>query len=76
MVELYENDLWKVNYLMKHGVKFRTLEIHYHHVLENPRTEAERINKNTFLGGSLDVDKMAGVVEPALYRNRASRNSA
>jgi hypothetical protein len=74
MVELYENDLWKVNYLMKHAAHFRTLEIHYRQILENPRTEAERIS--AFLGGSLDPDKMAAVVDPALYRNRASRNGA
>ena len=68
MVELYESDLRKVNYLMKHAAHFRALEIHYRQILENPRTEAERID--AFLGGTLDVDKMTGVVDPALYRNR------
>jgi len=70
MVELYEGDLWKANYLMKHAAHFRVLEIHYRRILENPRSEAERIN--AFLGGMLDVEKMTGVVDPALYRNRAS----
>ena len=69
MVELYESDLWKVNYLMKHSPHIRALDIHYRQILENPRTEAERIN--AFLGGKLDVDKMVEVVDPALYRNRA-----
>ena len=69
MVELYENDLWKVNYLMKHAAHFRTLAIHYSQILQHPRAEAERIN--AFLGGALDVDEMAGVVDPALYRNRS-----
>ena len=69
MVELYESDLWKVNYLMKHASHIRALDIHYRQILENSRTEAERIN--AFLGGKLDVDKMVEVVDPALYRNRA-----
>jgi hypothetical protein len=69
MVELYESDLWKVNYLMKHAPHIRALEINYRQILENHRVEAERIN--TFLGGRLDVDRMAEVVDPALYRNRA-----
>ena len=59
---------------MQHEAQFRTLEILYRQVLENPRVEAERIN--AFLGGSLEVDKMAGVVSPALCRNRASQNCA
>lgn len=70
MVELYEGDLWKANYLLKRAAHFRALEVHYRRVLENPRAEAERINE--FLGGTLDVDRMAGVVDPALYRNRAA----
>jgi len=69
MVELYESDLWKANYLMKRATHFRILEIHYRLVLENPRKEAERID--AFLGGTLDAEKMAGVVDPALYRNRS-----
>jgi hypothetical protein len=69
MVELYESDLWKVNYLMKHAPHIRALDIHYRQVLENPRIEAERIS--SFLGGKLDVDRMAEIVDPALYRNRA-----
>ena len=69
MRELFENDLWKARYLMKHQPQFEALEIHYRDVLERPREQAERING--FLGGGLDVAAMTGVVDRELYRNRA-----
>jgi hypothetical protein len=69
MVELYENDLWKANYLLKHQPQFETLEVHYRQVLDEPLEAARQINE--FLGGQLDIQKMAAVVDPDLYRNRA-----
>lgn len=71
MVELYENDLWKANYLLKHQPQFDHLDVHYRQVLEEPLQAATAINE--FLGGHLDVEKMAAVVDPDLYRNRAER---
>lgn len=71
MVELYENDLWKANYLLKHQPQFDYLDVHYRQVLEEPLQAAAAINE--FLGGHLDVEKMAAVVDPDLYRNRAER---
>ena len=71
MVELYENDLWKANYLLKHQPQFELLAVHYRQVLDQPLQAAREINE--FLGGHLDVDKMAGVVDPDLYRNRAEK---
>ncbi len=71
MVELYENDLWKANYLLNHQPQFEYLEVHYRQVLDEPLKAAIEIND--FLGGHLDVEKMAGVVDPDLYRNRAER---
>lgn len=49
--------------------QFEVLELQYSDTLANPRPQAERIA--AFLGGSLDVDKMAAVVDKELYRNRA-----
>lgn len=69
MVELYENDLWKANYLLKHQPQFEHLEVYYRQVLDEPLQAAREINE--FLGGHLDVEKMASVVDPDLYRNRA-----
>lgn len=71
MVELYENDLWKANYLLKRQPQFDYLDVHYRQVLEEPLQAAAAINE--FLGGHLDVEKMAAVVDPDLYRNRAER---
>jgi len=71
MVELYENDLWKANYLLKHQPQFEFLEVYYRQVLDEPLKAAREINE--FLGGDLDVEKMAAVVDPDLYRNRAEQ---
>ena len=49
--------------------QFEVLELQYAETLANPRPQAERIAR--FLGGGLDVDKMASVVDNQLYRNRA-----
>ena len=48
--------------------QFEVLELQYSDTLANPRPQAERIA--SFLGGSLDVSKMAAVVDQELYRNR------
>ena len=69
MRELYENHLWKVKYLIKHQPHLEALDINYKEVLENPRGEAKRIAD--FTGLDLDMDKMAGMVDDQLYRNRA-----
>ena len=70
MRELFESDLWKAGYLLKHQPQFEALDVHYREVLEHPREQADRINR--FLGGGLDVDAMTTVVDRELYRNRAN----
>ena len=47
---------------------FSTLPLTYAAVVAAPRVEAARIN--AFLGGRLDVERMAAVADRALYRNR------
>ncbi len=69
MREIFEAHLWRANYLLKNSRHFSVLYIDHRDVLTNPRREAERIN--AFLGGRLDVDKMAAAVDEKLYRNRA-----
>jgi hypothetical protein len=69
MKELFESDLWKATYLLKHQPQFEVLELQYKDVLANARDQAGRISR--FLGGSLDVEAMTGVVDRQLYRNRA-----
>jgi hypothetical protein len=50
---------------------FSTLMTNYADVLANPREQASRIA--AFLGNGLDVDRMAAVAEPSLYRNRSGQ---
>jgi len=64
----YETHLRKVKYLLTHQPRFSALDINYADVLADPETAARRIE--TFLGGSLDVAGMTGVVDDQLYRNR------
>ena len=49
--------------------QFEVLELQYAETLADPAPQAARIA--SFLGGSLDVAKMAAVVDAQLYRNRA-----
>jgi len=42
--------------------------VSYNDMLSNPAPQVRQINQ--FLGGGLDVDKMVGVVDPNLYRQR------
>jgi hypothetical protein len=69
MTELYESDLWKARYLVTHAPQFEALEVQYKDVVGNAREQAARINQ--FLGGGLNVEAMAAVVDRQLYRNRA-----
>ena len=69
MIELYESHLRRIRALLRHAPHFHSLDVHYTAVLEDPRTEAERMVEH--LGLRLDVDKMAAVVDERLYRNRA-----
>ena len=73
MRKLFEDDLWKASYLLKHRAQFETLTVHYSTILAKPEEEARRIN--AFLGGALNVEAMAQAVDPTLYRNRAASPS-
>jgi len=50
---------------------FETLFVDHHDLVTDPMKEIERIN--TFMGGNLDVEKMAAKVDPSLYRERATK---
>ncbi len=72
MIELYQSHLRRISAMLRHAPHLDALDVHYTRVLESPREEAERMAG--FLGLGLDVDKMAGVVDERLYRNRAEGN--
>ena len=58
-----------MNYLFRHTPHLEHLDVAYAKVVAKPQRAAMRIND--FLGGRLDVERMTGAVDPALYRNRA-----
>jgi hypothetical protein len=68
MRRMYEDHLQKVARFMANRSCFSTFPVAYRDVVENPREAAVRIDR--FLGGTLDVDRMAAIADPALYRNR------
>jgi len=47
---------------------FEVLEVSFNEMLVDVSRNAERVNR--FLGGRLDVERMAAVVSPELYRSR------
>jgi len=74
MRQHFEDDLWRARYQLTHRPCFELLEIRYTDILARPLDGAERLN--AFLGGGLDTEAMAAVVDPQLYRNRASASSS
>lgn len=69
MRQHYEAHLSKVHRFLASRRCFSVLRVDYRTVLERPRDEAQRIDE--FLGGGLDVERMAEVSDPTLYRHRA-----
>ena len=64
----YEQHLDQVSRFLSRRPCFSTLTVNYSDVVNRPEDEARRMAD--FLGGRLDVDRMAGVANPSLYRNR------
>ncbi|MFH1679447.1 MAG: sulfotransferase [Candidatus Eisenbacteria bacterium] len=71
MRKIYEDHLQQVYGLLDRTPHFDVLYVDYTAVLEDPRGQAVRIRD--FLGMPLDVEKMAGVADKTLYRNRAEK---
>ena len=64
----YEEHLQQVERLLERRACFSTLTVEYSNVLRDPRQQSARIA--AFLGGTLAIDRMAAVADPALYRHR------
>ena len=69
MTELWRDQLWRANYLLRKAPQFEWVEIEYGEALRDPEAAAKRI---AGLVDGLDQQAMAGVVDPTLYRNRAA----
>jgi hypothetical protein len=70
MAAFFRKDIERVEAWLAKQPNIDVLYLHYSDVMKDPAANAERING--FLGGGLDVNKMAEVADPKLYRNRAS----
>lgn len=68
MSDLFEKHLQQVKGWLAQQENVSVLYVHYSEALADARSQAERVKR--FLGADLDVDKMAGAVDPNLYRNR------
>jgi hypothetical protein len=68
IIKNFESHLWKVKNTILAKPWFEPLYLNHRYVLADPREDARKINR--FLGGGLDEERMAGVVDPKLYRNR------
>lgn len=68
MTALFEKHLREIRQWLAQQPNFQVLYIHYSDLLSEPAAQSAQVNQ--FLGGSLDVNKMASVIDPTLYRNR------
>lgn len=67
MLALWKDHLWKVNYFLKRAPHMEFIEIVYSDAVKDPMHQATRIRD--FLDLNLNLNEMAGVVDPSLYRN-------
>ena len=70
MAQYFEKHLAQVTAWLEEQKHITTLYVDYNQMLRDPAPSARQIN--AFLGGGLDVQKMLGVVDPALYRQRTT----
>lgn len=68
---LFEQHLNSVMDWMAARPNVSVIYIHYSDMLANPIPQVAQINE--FLGGNMDIEAMAEVVDPDLYRNRKNR---
>ncbi|MCS7040374.1 MAG: sulfotransferase [Anaerolineae bacterium] len=66
---ILEKHLRQVKQWLSTQPQFRVLEVDYNAMLADPQPYVRQINR--FLDGVLDEARMAEVVNPSLYRNRA-----
>jgi hypothetical protein len=69
IAELLQKHLLKVHGWLSAQPNIRALDVNYNELLEDPAPQIEQVSR--FLGGGLNLERMAGVVRPDLYRNRA-----
>jgi hypothetical protein len=68
LARAYQAQLSSLEEWLRASEQFSTLSIDHRDIIENPRAVAIAIDN--FLDGGLDIEAMAHVVDPALYRQR------
>ena len=71
MAEMFKKDLQQSERWINSQAHATRIDVNYQQLMANPRPLVAEINK--FLGGGLDEDKMLGVIDPSLYRQRSSK---
>lgn len=71
MAEIFEMDLQESERWINSQAHATRIDIDYEQLIANPGPLVAEINK--FLGGGLDEDKMLGVIDPSLYRQRSPK---
>ena len=69
MAEIFEKNLQQSERWINSQAHATRIDINYKQLIDNPRPLVAEIN--IFLGGGLDEDKMLGVIDPSLYRQRS-----
>lgn len=72
MAQKFAKHLQKVVDWLAEQDNIDTIFIDYNEVIQDPNENVKSVNR--FLGGDLNLDKMVGVVERSLYRQRKKRN--
>ena len=70
VAKLFLSELAKFDAWILQQPHFQMLNVDYNQMLADPCPQVARINE--FCGGGLDEEAMVGVVDPNLYRNRAT----
>ena len=68
MKKIYQEHLKQVNSWIAKQSNIEVLYVNYNTMLDNPLESLGKINE--FLGGAMDMNVMAGVVDKELYRER------
>ena len=68
MAEAYRNHLAAVKILTRNRPNFEMFEFRYDVGVKDPKAAAKAVNQ--FLGGKLNEEAMAKVIDGELYRNR------
>ncbi len=68
LTTLFQKHLRQVNDWIESRPNVERIDIHFGQLIEDPLPQIDQLNQ--FMGSTMSVDKMAGVIDPNLYRQR------